>query len=254
MNNKKNESFPKPTPSSQKLYRGAYSYIKNENVYSEEIFEVYKDRKENGLYFLSQIISRVSTGELLNINVTYHVNKDYTPIYVVITRSLGEESVKEIYDHNPRKGTMTYLFINEEDEIKKEFAVPPKFHITTPTVASSNIYLRSKKFDATTKNYYTFYSSTNQWEYEKEPYTTNVAVQKISSTSEKLIIDGQNVQGVEYRLFEDNNHSPEGKEAPPTSFIRIYLSPHLTLPYIVRGDDGTKVQIKFLNNLTEKDI
>lgn len=251
---KKNESFPKPTPSSQKLYRGAYNYVKNENVYSEEVFEVYKDRKENGMYFISQIISRVSTGELLNINVTYHVNKDYIPMYVIISRTLGEESVKEVYNHDPRKGVLTYLFINDEEEIKKEFAVPPKFHITTPTVASSNLYLRSKKFDNTTKNYYTFYSSTNQWEFENDPTTTNVAVQKISSTSEKLIIDGQNVQAVEYRLFEDNNHSPEGKEAPPTQFIRIYLSPHLTLPYIVRGDDGTRVQIKFLNNLTEKEI
>ncbi|MEX1100063.1 MAG: hypothetical protein WEB87_06535, partial [Bacteriovoracaceae bacterium] len=58
----KKDLFPKPTGTCEKFYRGAYNYIKNDSLYSEEAFEVYKDRRDGAFYFLSQIHSRVATG------------------------------------------------------------------------------------------------------------------------------------------------------------------------------------------------
>lgn len=247
--------FDKPTPHSKKIFRGAYTYLKNDQAFAEENFEVYKDNQELGMYFLSKLHSRVSTGELLSVDVTYNISKDYVPNFVMISRSLGKESVKEIYDFNPRKGLLTYLFINDEEEVKHEINTPPKFHITAPTACSSMLFLRSKKFDATSKNYYLFLSSRNQWAFEEMPKTSSISVQRISSTAEKLVIDNQNVQAVEYKLSEDENESDaqaaKAQSAPPS--IRIYLSPYVTIPYMLRTPDGAKVQIKFLNNLTEKE-
>lgn len=248
-NEDKKDLFPKPTSTCEKFYRGAYNYIKNEVKYSEEFFEVYKDRKTNGFHFLSQIHSRVATGELLMIHVHYHVNKDYIPVHVEIKRSLGEESVREVFDYNPRKGNMTYFFLSEDEEIQKEFNAPPKFHIATPTVASSNLYLRSKKFDSTAKNHYSFYCSTNQWEYEKPPFMKNVAVEKASTSAENLTIEGQNLQAIEYRIYEDIKDQKSSSQDP---FVKVYLSQHISLPYLLKGDDGTKIQVQYLNDLTEK--
>jgi hypothetical protein len=245
---KNKELFPRPTKTCEKFYRGAFNYIKNDSLYSEESFEVYKDRKDGAFYFLSQIYSRVATGELLIIEVRYHVNKDYVPVYVQIKRALGEETVREVFSYDLRKGLMTYLFISDDEEVKKEFNAPPKFHITTPTVASSNLYLRSKKFDSTAKNYYSFYCSTNQWEYENPPFMKNVSVQKISSSAENITIEGQNLQAIEYRIYEDTQNK---EDSPQDSYIKVHLSHHVTIPYLVKGDDGTKVQIKFLKNLTD---
>lgn len=244
----KEDLFPKPTTTCEKLYCGAYNYIKNESLYSEESFEVYKDRKDGAFYFLSQIYSRVATGELLMIDVHYHVNKDYVPVHVQIKRALGEEVVREVFAYDLRKGVMTYLFVSDSEEVKEEFNAPPKFHITTPTVASSNLYLRSKKFDSTAKNYYSFYCSTNQWEYEKLPFMKNVAVQKISSSLENLTIEGKNLQSIEYRIYEDKKNK---EDSPDDSYIKTHLSQHVTLPYLIKGDDGTRVQIKTLKNLTD---
>lgn len=251
--------FDKPTKHSKKIFRGAYNYIKKDTPYAEEVFEVYKDGHELSMHFLAKLHSRVSTGELLNIDVHYVISKDYNPVMLVINRSLGQESVKEIFDYNPRKNIITYLFISEEEEVSREISTPPKFHLTTPVACSSMVFLRSKKFDSTSKNYYTFMSSQNQWSFEHSPHTHNVVVQRMSSTTENLVVEGNNLQAVEYKLTEDENSSEAkldvkstGPLEPPQS-IRIYLSPYITIPYVLRSPDGTKVQIKYLNNLSEKE-
>ncbi len=49
----------------KKIFRGAYNYYRDGQVYSEETFEVFKDTKELNIVFQSQIWARVTTGELL---------------------------------------------------------------------------------------------------------------------------------------------------------------------------------------------
>ena len=50
-----------------KVFRGAYNYLRNGNIFSEETFEVFKDRKEGTYSFESEMHSRVATGQLLTI-------------------------------------------------------------------------------------------------------------------------------------------------------------------------------------------
>lgn len=248
--------FDQPTKHSKKIYRGAYNYLKRETPYAEEVFEVYRDNQELTIHFLSKFHSRVSTGELLNLDIAYVITKDYNPISLRINRSMGQESVEELFEYNHRKNILTYHFTSEEDQVVNEISTPPKFHITAPTASSSMVFLRSKKFDSTSKNYYTFLSSKNMWNFEENPTFHNTVVQRISATSENLVIDGNNLQAIEYKLSEDNKDDdltgPTPGSLPPQS-IRIWLSPYATIPYMLRSPDNTNIQIKYLNNLTDKE-
>lgn len=236
----------------EKILRGAYSYTRNNNIYSEENFEIFRDKKEMTFTFQSEMVSRVSTGELLNINVNYKINKDYIPVRVEIARNLGGQSVSELYTYDQRRTKINYTFTCNDEEITEEISPGPKFFITTPAACSSMIFLRSKKFDATSKNYYNIYISKNGWEFVEEPSVKNIVVQRVSTTSETLKIDGANLQAIQYKLAEQTN-GPEAAEAKSGSAqsndVRIWLSQHMTVPYLIKSQDGTKIQIKFLNNL-----
>lgn len=235
-----------------KIFRGAYQYYKNDSVYSEETFDVYRDRKENSLNFESQIHCRVATGELLSINVDYTINKDYVPQKVVIKRSLGSQESTEFYRYDSKRNVVTYIFQNKAgDEDMVELQTPPKFHITTPVASSSMLFMRAKKIDTTSKSLFSFISSTNQWTYEEKPYFHNVAAQRVSLGAEKMALGGHNVQATQYRLFEENEE--KGEDGPPKDLIRIWLSPYVTIPYVIRTDDGNRIQVKYLNNLQKED-
>jgi len=235
-----------------KIYRGAYSYYRNENIYCEETFEVYKDSKEMGFNFVVQLISRVSTGELLKIAIDYSINKNYIPTQVFIDRTLGNEEVKETYTFDNKNNKLKYCFESKKEKKTVELSTGPIFHISTPCVCTSMLFLKSKKFNNTGKNHYTIYNSNNQWAFEKEPVGKNILVEKISQSAENISIDGSTLQATQYKVFEDLNEIP--LLAKNESFIRVFTSSYATIPYIVRTEDGTKIQVKYLNDLTEAEI
>ena len=238
---------------SYKVLQGSYKYIKNNTIYSEESFEVFKEKKENSYYFESELHSRVATGELLTLKVTYKVNKDYIPYLVILERSLGENSIKEVYDFDIRKNVLTYNFFDKAGEQHTEtLPTANKFHITTPCTSCSMIFLRSKKFDNSGNNTYTFWSSRNHWEFESAPTSQVITVKKISTGYEQLVLDTNKLQALEYRLWKENENliADKNSEAVEPKYIRIFLSKHLTIPYLVRDDeDNLKIQIIHLKDL-----
>lgn len=246
----------------EKIFRGAYSYSRNNNVYSEENFEVFRDKKEMTYIFQSEMISRVATGELLTIKTNYKINKEFIPLEVDIMRSLGSINVREFYEFDQKKTRINYTFTSEEGETQIDFPTNPKFFITTSATCTSMIFLRSKKFDATGKNFYSLYTSKNLWEYKEEPSLKNIVVQRASQTAENLKLDGNNLQAIQYRLQEfDAEAEAEAQKkqaqnkttkviSTPADELRIWTSQHLTIPYLIKSNDGTKIQVRFLNNLS----
>jgi hypothetical protein len=235
-----------------KIFRGCFLYYRNENQYAEENFDVYRDKKDQSLQYISESSIRVSTGEILNIHVEYVVNKEFIPTYVMIEKVMGKDHGKELYEFNTRKNYIGYTFSSSknEDKITAEIQTAPKFHITTPTTASAMLFLRSKKFDTNGKNSFNVLISHNQWEYKEPPAFKAVILERASLTAEKINIEGQNVQSTQYRLYDESTDFKNIKEPP---HIKIFMSPHGSIPYIVRGDDGTRVQIKYLNDLSDKE-
>ncbi|MCO4793646.1 MAG: hypothetical protein KC493_08045 [Bacteriovoracaceae bacterium] len=235
-----------------KVFRGAYSYLRNGTVYSEESFEVFKEKKEGTYTFEAELHSRVATGQLLTIKVSYSVNKDYIPTFVVVEKFLGEDVTKETWNFDSRKNTLFYSFLDKDREkTEVELTTSPKFHITTPAACCAMLFLRSKKFDGTAKNTYSFWSSDNKWVFDSDPAIRTVAMTKISTAFETIVVDEQKLQAIEYRLFEDvEEDTSKNKEPVVQPYIRLFQSKHVTIPYMIRDDeDGTKIQIKYLNDL-----
>ena len=150
--------FVDPTENSDSvfhIYRGAYNYYRNNNIYSEETFDVYRDNKERTITFMSVLHSRVSTGELLTIKTEYVLNKDYVPHSTTIERILGEDSAVEQFEYLVKDNDLHYKLTNKDGEVNETtLSTSPRFHIPIPSAASSMIFLRSKKFDSTGKNVY----------------------------------------------------------------------------------------------------
>ncbi len=237
----------------EKIFRGAYTYMRNTNIYSEESFEVFRDKKEMTYTFVSEVVSRVATGELLNINTRYVINKDYTPLEVTIHRSLGNQSVKEEYIFDIRRTRINYSFTDAEGQVSKcELATNPKFYITTSATCSSMLYLRNKKFDNTGKNYYSIIVSNNHWAYEGEPTINNIVLQRVTQTSENIKVGDSNLEATQYKLTEQSEDDVEiDPHGPPVAEndLRIWCSQHMTIPYLIKDNSGTKIEVKYLNNL-----
>lgn len=234
-----------------KIYRGAFNYYRNENAYAEENFDVYRDKKDQSYHYVSEAVVKVTTGEILNLHVEYSVNKEYIPTFVLIEKVMGKETTKETYEYNSKRNHLLYKFTNtKNEEFSAEIATAPKYHISTPTAASSMLFMRSKKFDASGKNSFNILVGFNQWDFKEAPYFKNIILERASLTTEKMNIDGQNVQATQFRMYDEGTDFKNVKEPP---HVKIFLSQHGGIPYLIRTDDGTKIQIKYLNDLTEKE-
>lgn len=234
-----------------KIYRGAFNYYRNENIYAEENFDVYRDNKNQSYHYVSEAVVKVSTGEVLNLHVEYSVNKEYIPTFVMVEKIMGKEATKESYEYNFKRNLLNYKFSStKNEEFTIEIPTAPKYHISTPTAASSMLFMRSKKFDTNGKNAFNILVGFNQWEYKESPFFKSIILERASLTTEKINIDGQNVLATQFRMYDEKTDFKNTKEPP---HVKIFVSQHGGIPYMIRTDDGTKIQIKYLNDLTEKE-
>ncbi len=234
-----------------KIFRGAFNYYRNESIYAEEIFDVFRDKKDQSYHYISEAVVRVTTGEVLNIHVEYIVNKEYIPTYVLIEKLMGKEVTKETFEYNSRNNHLVYKFISSKhEEHTSEIVTAPKYHIATPTAASSMLFMRSKKFDASGKNSFNILVGFNQWEFKENPRFKSIILERANLTTEKISIDGQSVQATQYRMYDEGT---DFKNVKDPQHVKIFLSQHAGIPYMLRTEDGTKIQIKYLNDLKEKE-
>ncbi|CAM9906760.1 unnamed protein product [Chrysoparadoxa australica] len=239
----------KRRPRGEKVYRGAYNYYKGDSLYAEEEFEVYKDRKELGMTFFAELHSRVATGELLTVYVDYVVTKEYIPQKLVIERTLGNLIIKEFYDFNPRQSCVDYIFLSKEGQKHARISVPPKFAIMTPTASTSMLFIKTKKEDTTTRNFYPVLTSTNLWKYETEPVQQTIAIERTALASENVSIDGHSVSATPYKIF-DAKDLEAADDADNVPFTTTQISKYATIPYVVKSQaDAVRIQIKYLNDL-----
>lgn len=231
-----------------KIYRGAFNYLRNDLTYAEETFDVYRIKDQN-LAYVSEAIIKLQTGEILNIKVEYIITKEFLPTFVMVEKTIGKNQTKESYTYNLKNNTLDYLFEStKHEDIRDVIALAPRYHISTPTAVSSVLFVKSKKFDSNGKNNYNILTSNNQWDYIETPSFNIVILERESVSMENLVIENQAVQATVYKLFEN---LPESKTAKKNPYAKIYLSQHASIPYLIDSGDGTKIQIKYLNDLSE---
>ncbi len=243
------------TNKQKKVYKGAFEYKRDGLVYCDETFEVFKDTKELTMIFKSELISRVSTGELLKISVEYVCNKDWVPTKVSINKTLGREFIEEIYKLDSKANSLIYQLKSKHSKEKMSINIPPRFHIHTPCAASSMVFILSKKFDSIGNNMYSIYYSENNWSYEKPIANKSVILKKAGLGAEEILINGSKVQAIKYQMLDnqvEDKNSKDKKENKP-AFLSIYLSRHVSIPYRIEQDENNKIEIKFLNDLQEEE-
>jgi hypothetical protein len=240
----------------RKIYRGSFDHVsKAGDVYSEEAFEVYKDERDLSHHFDSQTLSRVASGELLKIRVLYSFSAHWMPMKVVIEKNLGPFITKEEFLIDDKRGVLNYSFKTNGNEFSFERSLPPKFHINTPAACCSMTFLLSKKFDTTAKNFYTLFSSESIWEISNKeaPLSQRSAVlERISSTSENMTIKKQSLEGLTYKLYDQEDL--KRKEQDKTGdfilpFLKVFTSKHVAIPYQIYAINGDHIDINFLNAL-----
>lgn len=240
-------------PRGVRIYRGAYEYLKNGNTYAEESFDVFRDPVDMGLHFVGQQMARVSTGEILRVSLDYVINKDFVPSFVSVEKVLGKDHVKELYVFDKNHNVCLYKYESKTFIKEEELTVPDKFYIATPLVSTSTLFIKSKKEDPTAKNIYQVLRSFNNWNYIKAPEFETIALQRMSLASESINISGKIVQATRYHLFEDQqeaqNQSSNHRRSTKPSVIKINLSKYSAIPYLLETSDGTRIQIKYFNDL-----
>jgi hypothetical protein len=237
--------------SQEKIFRGAYNYYHNDELYAEETFEVFRDNREMGLSYQSELISRSATGELFNCKVNYVVNKDYVPVNVLFTKSLGEKSAEEIFLFDKNTNTINYTFISEGEPHTEKMPIAVNFHIASPTTVTSVLYLLARRVDGNSEVSQTVMTSYNHWAYQYPPVTRVLKLQRTSLSTVPAVVNEKNVEGIQFKISESKSEAPKSKKAalkePPS--ITVLLSKHIGIPYQILGTDGTRVEIKYLNNL-----
>lgn len=231
----------------EEIYKGAFQGIKNEGPFTEETFQVFRDNKEMSLHYQSEIDVRISTGELLKITVLYVVGKDWVPQSVLVTKMLGKNLVTESYKLDRHQNIITYVFDDGQKTNEVEITTAPRFHIATPSAATSTLFMMSKKFDNQGKNYYSVLTSKNLWEFEEDPVFVSTVVERLSLSNESIRLGGKKLSAIQYRLY--GHHKNQTEKRIKNENIKFYLSKHIGVPYLVNDEKGVTYQIKFLSQL-----
>jgi hypothetical protein len=235
----------------KKIYRGAYDYISNGKSYAEEIFNVFKDPKESNLTFESQLTCRTPSGEFLLVSTEFLANKDFLPLKLEITRSLGKESINEKFTYDNRTNRLKYVFECNGEAFISEDPTTPKFHIATPTAVTSVLFTKANRIGMNNRVLQNVVTSVNNWEYSSDPITKIIAIERLSLTSSPIKIKDKDMEATHYAIYKSLGDSVSEQNANDTGVVNVFLSKYDGIPYLIEEDDKNKIEIKYLNNLDE---
>ncbi|MBF0298066.1 MAG: hypothetical protein HQK51_05060 [Oligoflexia bacterium] len=231
------------------IIKGAFEYIHNDRVFSEENFLVFRNTKDNSIIFDSELLTRLDTGEFLKVYVNYQINKDWVPIDVVIDKQAGKQVAQERFKMDIKRNVLSYQFAINKDKKEFKIQVPPKFQISTINTVTSFAFISSKKYDPTGKNFYNVLVSDNILDYRTPPKMNYVLMERIGTSIQKLKIKDKTLKAMLYKVYSQDGF--DNQTEPP---ITIWVSKYYSIPYLIEAHNDTKIQIKFLNEVDVSEI
>ncbi len=228
------------------LFEGSYSYLQNEQEYSQEIFSLRSDLMNKTYIFDSEILTSVSTGEFLKIKCLYELTHNFFPVRAKVEKFLGENHVKELYEANHKDQVLTYSFESEGKIQTTQRTAAGKYHIATPAFCTSALYTIQKKGNTLSRNQYQMIASNNYWEFESEPIDEFVYLEYKSMEGNSLLLNDQKLSCTMIHLFQ-NDSTAKSQEQPTI----CYLSDHYSIPYKLISPDGVTIQVNYLKKITD---
>ena len=231
----------KRTPGGERIFKGFYDYTQQNNSYSEEEFEVYRDQQGPAISFFSSIYARMVTGEMLHIYVDYMVYKDYVPCKVLIEKTLGKNRSSEIYQYDKMNNLVSYFFVSDDEEKHVKIPVTSRFHIAAPSAVSSMLFVQNRQEGISEQTFFSLLSGKNKWSFEEAPALKSIILYKLREKMEPLKIGRETVYAHVYKLYENTERDNLNPESPHMS---VYMSQHFKIPYMFQSLDGVKIKIK----------
>ncbi|MFN8369277.1 MAG: hypothetical protein U0T83_01495 [Bacteriovoracaceae bacterium] len=229
------------------IFRGAYNYFQNDVNYCTETFNVYRGVTTYTYTFKAEILSRMENGEFLKIVVEYVLDTSYSPLDVSITRYLGNQIIKEVFAVNQKENKLRYSFEHNGEISKQEIDVPAKFQIATPAICTSALSYLSKKYDPTTLNRYVLLVSPNDFKYVGEVIKKNIFMRAKGNIGDEIIVTDKKLKASAFYMYESDDID-KSEEIP----ICLYLSKHISIPYLIESGNNTKIEVKYFNKLKTK--
>ena len=232
---------------SEKLFEGTYQYFLQGQNYSQENFSVEIQEETHEITYLSEIMSRVETGEFFKMHVQYVVNQFYAPQLITIEKSLGEKLAKEIFEIDHQNHLLRYTFKSNHASHTVERPFSSKHHIAVPCFLTSALFTLTKKIDTTSRTPVIFITPKNEWEFGGAPEDKVMWVDLKAHDTEDLIIGGAPLTASKYELHEEDALTGSGKPG-----AQLWVSKHLGLPYQLEERDGAKIVIRKLKKLRQE--
>ena len=236
----------KRNPKGEKIYQGTYEYRNKSRTYSQEEFLVYRNNSGFSFSFFSQMDCLVATGEILRVYVDYVVSKDHTPQKVFVEKTLGERQSSELYQYDRIKSCINYFFISSDEKKHHEIPVTSRFHISTPTMVTSMLFLKNRPNNISGKDFHTLFTSQNEWDFSSPPQSKSVVVQRSPHGTVSYKVGEELISVPVYNLYENVDDGVLSAKMPS---LEIYMSKHLNIPYSISCKDGLKIEIKKFENL-----
>ena len=238
-----------------KIYKGAYDYFHKSRKYSEETFEIFKDEHNHLLMFNSEVSGRAPNGEFLIINVYYKITERFNPIAVLVKKTMGKQTTYEEYLFDNTNNTMRYKFTSDHSLGEIKIFTKQLIHISTPSISTSLLFLKSKRFQNAAINSYKALISDNQWDLNYNLRQEEISVERITATPILITLKEKPIKAMRYRLYQYQYQEIFSKnQTQNQNFLDIYLSKHLTIPYkIDEPATGKVLEIRYFDHLEKSE-
>jgi hypothetical protein len=220
------------------LLEGSYFYYEKGVNYSQENFKFIQNSDKQNYQVLSEVLSRIETGEFLKINVLYEVNAQFLPLHVRIEKSIGNNYSLEDFKVDHHAGQLHYNFQNATAQQEFHRPITTRHYLSAPSFATSTIFTQSRKFDATGRTPVTFISSANDWNYQSPPNEKIVYAEWKIKDMDDFKIGGSDLSASHLLVYQNDSTNADVEQ--PVSF---FVSKHFGIPYqMIHGDREIRVQ------------
>ncbi len=220
------------------LLEGSYFYYEKGTNYSQENFKLIQLNDKQNYQVLSEVLSRIETGEFLKITILYEMNAQFLPLHVRIEKSIGNNYALENFKCDHHAGQLHYTFQNSTSQQEFHRPISSRHYIAAPSFATSCLFTLSKKFDTNGRTPVVMLSSANDWSYQSAPNEKIIYADWKIKEVEDYKVNGSDLSASHLMIYQNDSTNADIEQ--PVSF---FVSKHFGIPYqMIHGDREIRVQ------------